>query len=493
MRSSMNIEDRLLSLCASDHKKLPDVIPSICTDSRKVVPGSVFVAIRGRKTDGHNYLESALQKGAQVLVVEDADRISDSSFKGMFCVVPNTKDILPVLLNEFYNYPSEKMFCIGITGTNGKTTTSYMLSHLLSYCGWQTGLIGTIKSQIGDWEKNNILTTPDPAETYYLLDKFYKRGAQAAIMEVSSIGLEQDRVKGLDFNLGVFTNLSQDHLDYHGTISNYFQAKKKLFHLSHLSEKKKFLAILNLDDPFGVSLAKEIRVPYISYGKKSARFSWEIISTDLSGTRFKLFVDQKEREVYLSVPGIYNVSNAVAALCCVYAAGFSLEKGIEALKYFPGVSGRLERVKSHCYPMVFVDYAHTPKALEAVLLFINSHKKDNSKLVTVFGCGGERDKEKRPLMTQVAERYSDKVFLTSDNPRGEDPMNIIEDCIKGVTDRKKITVEVDREQAILRALKESEEKDIVLIAGKGHERLQIIGTQRQFFSDKAVVEKYFSR
>lgn len=489
----MNIEDRLLSLCPDDNKKLPDVIRSICTDSRKVVPGSVFVAMKGCKTDGHDYLESALQKGAQVLVVEDTEKIPDSSFKGMVCVVPSTRDILPVLLNEFYDYPSEKMFCIGITGTNGKTTTSYILSHILSHCGWKTGLIGTIKSQIGDWERSNTLTTPDPADTYYLLDKFYKKGAQAAIMEVSSIGLDQDRVAGLDFNLGVFTNLSQDHLDYHGTISDYFQAKKKLFQLSHLSEKKKFLAILNLDDPFGVSLAKEIRGPYISYGKKSARFSWEIISGDLSGTRFKLFVDQKERDVYLSIPGIYNVSNAVAALCCAYAAGFSLEKGIEALKHFPGVSGRLERVTPDGYPMVFVDYAHTPKALEAVLLFINSHKNKNSKLVTVFGCGGERDKDKRPLMAQVADQHSDKVFLTSDNPRGEDSMNIIEDCIKGVTNRKKITVEVDREQAILRALKESKEKDIILIAGKGHERLQIIGTQRQPFSDKAVVKKYFSR
>ena len=487
----MSIEDRLLSLCPSDNKKLPDVIRSICTDSRKVIPGSVFVAMKGCKTDGHNYLESAIQKGAQVLVVEDKEKIPNSSFNGMVCVVPNTRDILPVLLNEFYDYPSEKMFCIGITGTNGKTTTSYMLSHILSHCGWQTGLIGTIKSRVGDWEQSNTLTTPDPAETYYLLNKFYERGAQAAIMEVSSIGLDQDRVRGLDFNLGVFTNLSQDHLDYHGTISNYFQAKKKLFQLSNLSEKKKFLAILNLDGSFGVALAKEIRVPYISYGEKAARFSWKIVSSDLSGTQFKLLVDQKERDVYLPIPGIYNVSNAVAALCCAYAAGFSLEKGIEALRHFPGISGRLERVKPHCYPMVFVDYAHTPKALEAVLLFINSHKNTNSKLVTVFGCGGERDKDKRPLMAQVADQYSDKVFLTSDNPRGEDPMNIIKDCIKGITDRKKITVEVDREQAILRALRESEEKDIILIAGKGHERLQIIGAQRQPFNDAGVVKEYF--
>lgn len=488
----MNIEDRLLSLCPDRNKNLCCKISSICTDSRKVIPGSVFVALKGQKTDGHYYLESAIKKGAQVLVVEDTKQLKDKDFRGMICVVPGTHDILPVLLNEFYDSPSEKMFCVGVTGTNGKTTVSNMLSFLFSHCGWRTGLIGTIHNQFGEWSRQSVLTTPDSAELYGLLDRFYRGGAQAVIMEVSSIGLDQQRVRGLDFNLGVFTNLSEDHLDYHFDMSTYFQAKKKLFEISRSSvEKNHFLTVLNLDDPYGVTLAREVQSPYISYGKKGARFSWEILSGDLSGTLFELRFDKKRIEVYLPMPGSYNVSNAVAALCCVYAAGFPVEKAVRALKCFPGVPGRMQKVCPDCLPLVFVDYAHTPKALEAILFFLKQSKGENSQLVTVFGCGGQRDHEKRPLMAQVVERFSDKVFLTSDNPRGENPLNIISDCIKGVGDKKKFIVELDRKRAIRQALEQSQKTDIILIAGKGHEREQVVGVDRRPFDDVEVVKEFF--
>ena len=488
----MNIEDRLLSLCQGKGKTLPCEISAVCTDSRKVVPGSVFVALKGRTTDGHNYLKAAVEKGAQVLVVERAEQIQNIPFKGMVCTVPDTHEILSVLLNEFYGFPSEKMFCVGITGTNGKTTISNTLSFLFSHCGWRTGSIGTIQNQFGGWREKSMLTTPDPSKLYRLLDRFYSGGAQAVVMEVSSIGLDQQRVKGVDFNLGVFTNLSEDHLDYHSDMSSYFQAKKKLFEVNLLSMKTNhFLAVLNLDDPYGVTLAREIQVPYISYGRKGARFSWDILSDDLKGTLFKLYFDKKEMDVYLPIPGIYNVSNAVAALCCVYAAGFPLEEAVQALKSFPGVPGRMQRVCPDRFPLVFVDYAHTPKALEAVLSLLQKKKARGSRLLTVFGCGGQRDQEKRPLMAQVVERFSDQVFLTSDNPREEDPLNIVADCMKGVSHKEKCIVELDRKKAIRKALECSQKEDVILIAGKGHEREQIIGVKRHPFSDEEVVKEFF--
>ena len=488
----MNIEDRLLSLCQGGSKDLSRKVSAICIDSRKVIPHSVFVALRGKITDGHNYLESAVEKGAQVLVVENTEQLKKIAFHGMICVVPDTREVLSILLNEFYNFPSEKMFCVGITGTNGKTTVSNILSFLFSHCGWRTGSIGTIQNQFGEWKEKSVLTTPDSTELYHLLDRFYYEGAQAVVMEVSSIGLDQKRVKGVDFTLGVFTNLSEDHLDYHSDMSVYFKAKKELFKKGLSSTKTNhFLAVLNLDDPYGVALAREIQVPYISYGEKWARFSWNILSHDLCGTLFKLCFDKKEMDVYLPMPGIYNVSNAVAALCCAYAAGFSVEEAVCALKDFPGVPGRMQRVCPDHLPLVFVDYAHTPKALEAVLSFLQQNKDKDSRLITVFGCGGQRDQEKRSLMAQVTEGFSDKVFLTSDNPREEDPMSIMSDCMKGVSDKKKFIVELDRKQAIKQALEQSQKTDIILIAGKGHEREQIIGVKRYPFSDEEVVKDFF--
>ncbi|MDE0118603.1 MAG: UDP-N-acetylmuramoyl-L-alanyl-D-glutamate--2,6-diaminopimelate ligase [Bdellovibrionales bacterium] len=489
----MNVENRLLSLCVNPDKNSNFKISAICADSRKAIPGAVFVALKGKKQDGHDYLMSAIEKGAKALVVEDKEKIKALSFKGMICVVPNTRSILPVLLNEFYDYPSEKMFCIGITGTNGKTTVSSMLSFILSRCGWRSGLIGTIKNSFGSQEEKSRLTTPDPVELYKLLNRFYLEGAQALVMEVSSIGLDQQRVAELDFNLGVFTNLSEDHLDYHLNMSEYFQAKKKLFEmpLSLATGKNHFLAVVNLDDPYGIRLSREMKVPYISYGKKEARFIYEILSSNLSGTWFNLHFDKKKIKIHLPIPGTYNVSNAAAALCCAQAAGFSLKEAAEALAHFPGVPGRMEKVSPPGHtPMVFVDYAHTPQALSASLSFLKQNK--SSRLITVFGCGGQRDRKKRPLMAQIAEYLSDSVILTSDNPREEDPLTIVNDCMKGVKDKEKFIIELDRKKAIKKALEKAKKTDLVFIAGKGHEQEQIIGSKRYPFSDNETVKEFFS-
>lgn len=472
-------------------------ITGIYIDSRKVTKNSVFVAIKGQQTDGHLYLKSAIENGAGVFVVEDEKWLSNLSkqgypFKEKAFVVPDTRKILPVLLNEFYNFPSEKMFCVGVTGTNGKTTVSHILSFLFSECGWRSGLIGTIGNKLGDTEYKSILTTPDPVDLHFLLSDFYQKKSQAVVMEVSSIGLDQNRVDNVDFNLVVFTNLTKDHLDYHKNQEQYFLAKKKLFQANPMGKSQK-VAILNFDDPYGPQIARDMSPgTYISYGQKAARFQWKILSSDLRGSKFQLFYDQKSITGYLSMPGVYNVSNAVAALCCAYTAGFSLEKAIEALKRFSGVKGRLQRVFSGTKqegPLIFVDYAHTPDALDVVLNFLHKHKSKDSQLFTVFGCGGQRDQQKRPHMASIAEKFSDKVVLTSDNPRKEDPNKIIQDCLKGVTQKELFIIEPDRKKAIKKALHLAQKNDIVLVAGKGHEEQQIIFDQKLAFSDSDVIKE----
>ena len=503
----MNKAERLsMSEEVSQNKKQAHIVQKIFlnqvtgihTDSRKVTKDSIFVSLKGQQTDGHLYLSSAIQKGASVLVVEDEKWLSSLSkniFKGKTFVVPDTREILPDLLNEFYNYPSEKMFCVGVTGTNGKTTISHILSFIFSQCGWRSGLIGTIGNRLEDKEYKSTLTTPAPVELYFLLNDFYQQKSQAVVMEVSSIGLDQNRVGGVDFNLVVFTNLTEDHLDYHKNQEEYFLAKKKLFQVKSINKNHK-LAVLNFDDLYGPQIARSMSPgTYISYGQTGARFQWKILSSDLTGSKFQLSYDQNTITGYLSMPGVYNVSNAVAALCCAYTAGFSLEKAVESLKKFPGVKGRLQRVHSEMGrdnqegPLVFVDYAHTPQALEAVLSFLQKHKPRNSRLVTVFGCGGQRDQHKRPHMASIAEKFSDTVILTSDNPRKEDPDKIIQDCLKGVKQKQQFIVEPDRKQAIQKALNQATKNDIVLVAGKGHEEQQIIYNQKLTFSDSDVIKE----
>ena len=546
---NMNIKNRLLDLQEIQKQKFS----AICTDSRRLTPHSLFLALKGQKEDGHCYLKSAIKKGASALVVDNKESLKDLAFTGPVCVVKNTRTALPILLNEFYHYPSEKMFCIGVTGTNGKTTVSHIMAFLLKNLGWRTGLIGSITNRFEEWEEKSLLTTPNNADLHSLLHHFYQKGAQALVMEVSSIGLDQQRTAGVDFNLGIWTNLSQDHLDYHPSFSDYFKAKKKLFIPSpNRSGKSHFQAIINLDDPYGIQLAREIQAPIISYGQKPAQWTYKILSSDLNGSHFQIQFQNQSITGFLPMPGSYNVSNAIAGLCGVYSAGFSLVKAVEVLTDFPGVPGRLQRVwpplsspihldhnatqknrssVAHSVdtaypckgPFVFVDYAHTPSALSHVLSFLKQNLP-KGQLYTVFGCGGERDQSKRPLMGRSAEKFSDKVFLTSDNPRGEDPHCIIKDILKGfVADipkghdfsatgkskhlsplsskseerfkcnryQAKVVVEVDREQAIKTALKQAKAEDIVLIAGKGHETEQIIGSKRFDFSDARIVKEYY--
>ena len=538
----MKIENRISYLSKTPKVSLPHPITAIVTHSKKVIPNSVFVALKGKHTDGHLHLKEAIQRGATALIIEDQKYLTQLNFKGLTCIINNTRKLLPLLLNEFYDFPSHKMFCVAITGTNGKTTVSHLLAFLFSHFGWKAGLIGTLSQEIiapqsrqdsgmdlrlreNESKPLPHLTTPSATDLYSLVNKCYQNEAQALVMEASSIGLDQRRVDGVDFNLAIWTNLTPDHLDYHPSMEAYFQSKKILFD----NPNKHFMAILNFDDPYGLKLASLIKTKYLSYGTKNASFTWKILSTNLSGTLFELtypkqfaspvnssmaketpkktskqnkqdskidsslhWDDNPHEKIKVHSPllGSHNISNAVAAIAAASGAGFPIEKAAKALSQFSGIKGRMERVPtSHSNSFIFIDYAHTPDALKKTLSFLNQHKK-NKQLICVFGCGGDRDKQKRSLMGAIAEKYSDKIILTSDNPRTEDPKNIIQDILKGIASKNKVTSEPDRKLAIHQALKHYK-NNIILLAGKGHEQYQIIGKQRNIFNEQAIIKNFF--
>ena len=415
-------------------------------------------------------------------MVENEDDIP-SSFKGSVYKTTSTKKLRSQLLNQYYNFPSEKMFCIGITGTNGKTTVSYMIEKILSGEGWNTGVIGTIDHHLNGKTWPSRLTTPNAVELYERLNHFHLLSAQAVVMEVSSIGLDQHRVDGVHFNLAVFTNFTQDHLDYHGDMKSYFRAKTKFFEIIKESSSH-CTAVLNTDDEYIYNYSKKIPCPFVSYGKSGKNFSYEILHEDLDGSQCNMFHNGKKIPMHLPLIGPHNVSNAMSATASAVTAGFSFEKSIKHLESFQGVPGRLERI----YPSyVFVDYAHTPHALKKTLQSLRRVRKENQKIIVVFGCGGGRDQGKRKDMGSIANTYADFVVVTSDNPRDEDPEKIVQDILKGIpkTDSR-IFVYMDRKEAIQKGLEMAQSQDIVLIAGKGHENKQIIDEKEIEFNDAKI-------
>jgi len=477
----------------SQMKKRPE-IKSICTHSQKVQNQSLFVAIKGQKTDGHNYIPEAIQKGATVLLVEK-DSLVPSDFKGLILKSKDTRKDLALVLNEYYQCPSQKLFMIGVTGTNGKTTISYMLEHILNSCGWATALIGTIDQHFKNQHWLAQLTTPDPIETFERLHDFYHLGAKACVMEVSSIGLDQKRAEGIDFKAAIFTNLTHDHLDYHLNLENYFQAKKKLFLKAINQKDKNFFCIINNDDKYGRRLIKDVPNKIYTYGSQESDFCFKITHQTLNQTIFDLKTPFGSTQVILPLVGEYNVYNAVAALACATVIGFKLEDSKHAIESFKFIIGRLQKVTNREHPFeVFVDYAHTPVALGLVLKNLQQFKKDQN-LIVVFGCGGDRDKQKRSSMVQAATQYADKVFLTSDNPRFENPESIIKEGLKNLKPllKHKITEESDREQAIKKAIFFAKEGDLVLIAGKGHEKFQIVQGEKKAFDDVEVAKMYLKK
>lgn len=480
-------------------------VSGIFFDARHVIPGSVFVAISGTKNDGHDYIVQAIENGAIALVVEKSDLVPQT-FKGFVLTVPNSRQMLDILASRFYDYPSQKLFCFGVTGTNGKTSITYLLEHILNENKKLTGVMGTVNHRVGTQIWHSEMTTPDPVTLQKRLQEFVQQGAGYCAMEISSHALDQKRADSVQFNTVIFTNLTLDHLDYHQTMEHYFQSKQRLFtDLMWSSLKRPLFAVINIDDNFGRKLKVAEPVVAWTYGQRESDFQFKVLKMDYAKTEFELKTPLEKINISIPLAGLFNVYNVVACLAAALSAGVPIAQSVQALQSFTGVPGRLQRVEP-ATKNVFVDYAHTPDALENTLNALNDirkqtqqsnhtqavvHSPSQGKIITVFGCGGDRDKSKRPQMAQIAAQKSDYVFITSDNPRTEDPEQILKDIVAGIPgDYKNFSVEVDREKSIAQALQMATDNDVVLIAGKGHEDYQIIGTTKHHFSDFEVARKY---
>ncbi len=456
-------------------------IRSLATDSRRVGRGDLFFAVPGVDDDGARYVAEAVARGAVAVVVEGDVEVPDGATA---IRVESCRRAKAVIASRFYGDPSRRISVVGVTGTNGKTTTTHMLRSIAEYEGGPTVLIGTVRHEVGTTSYRATNTTPDPIDVHRMLAEGVAIGAPLAAMEVSSHALEQDRVHGLRFRAAVFTNLSPEHLDYHGNLESYRNAKAKLFRDLDASA----IAVLNADDPLTESLARETRARVVRFGvSPNADVTAGIRRVDIDGVSFILRTARGNVDVNTRMVGRHNLQNAIAAATAAYALGYPLEAIRGGFQLLKGVPGRLEPVDCGQDFRVLVDYAHTDDALEQVLRALRPLTR--GRLVTVFGCGGDRDRTKRPRMGAVATRLSDVSFVTSDNPRSEDPLRIIDDIVVGVRPGAKFEVEVDRRAAISRALRVAQGGDIVLIAGKGHEDVQVTREGKCEFDDRTVARE----
>ena len=466
-------------------------IHSVCYDSRQAGPGCLFVALRGAKSDGHQHLAQAIERGAAAVMVEAMPPRLPAS---VACIhVRDSRQGLAEVAASFYRYPSLKMKVAGITGTNGKTTTTFLLKHICERAMLRCGLVGTVRYEIGEETLPSAHTTPESLDLQALLAQMREAACKAAVMEVSSHALAQGRVHEIEFDAAVFTNLTQDHLDFHVDLPSYFNAKASLF-TEHLpaQTKKRGTAVINIDDRYGQELLARLPkgVPVITYGVGSrADFRASNFKTELAGTSYQLDAQDRSFLVRLPLIGKFNIYNSLAALAAANALGIQLRSAVMALAGAPPVPGRLELVGAKRNYQVYVDYAHTDDALHNVLRTLRD--LNPNRLIVVFGCGGNRDRAKRPLMAQAAEQWADHAIVTSDNPRGEEPEAIIRDIEKGFQKRG-YEVIVDRRQAIERAVSLAGARDIVVIAGKGHETSQQFAHETVPFDDvkiaKAAIE-----
>src|SRR5437588_10263566 len=461
-------------------------VESIAYDSRRVQRDGLFVALRSEKSDGHDFIGAAIEKGATVIVAERAEQHS----RATCIVVENTRTALADLSVRFFNDPARKLKLAGVTGTNGKTTTTFLIKHICEKAGTRCGLLGTVRYEIGERILPAARTTPESLDLQELLAQIVNAGCRAAAMEVSSHALAQDRTRGLEWDVAVFTNLTQDHLDFHGTMESYFDSKAKLFtQLGNQQKKRKPIAVVNVNDRYGEQLLTKIdkRVAIITYGMGArADFRASNYRVEFSGTSYQLDAGGKSYLVRVPLIGRFNVVNSIAALAASNALGINLRDAVLSLGKSPQVPGRLEIVPAKRQFQVFVDYAHTPDALRNVLktlLVLEPHR-----LVVVFGCGGNRDREERPLMGAVVDQNADHAIVTSDNPRKEDPDKIIADIEKGFHGNhfEKIS---DRAAALARAIEIAQPRDIVLIAGKGHENYQEFADHIVPFEDIQVARR----
>ncbi|SHH38084.1 UDP-N-acetylmuramoyl-L-alanyl-D-glutamate--2,6-diaminopimelate ligase [Clostridium grantii] len=448
-------------------------------DSRNILPGDIFICIKGFKVDGHNYINKAVANGAKIIIVmDDVAIIEDVTV----IKVEDTRKAMAFLAANFYGKPSKKMKVIGITGTNGKTTSAFMLKAILEEAGFKTGVIGTIANYIGDKKVKAERTTPESLELQKLFKDMVDEKVDYCIMEVSSHSLSLDRVYGTEFDYAIFTNLTRDHLDFHKTFEEYYEAKLKLFKTADYS-------IVNIDDTYGVKVTKDINSLFTSFGiENSADLTIDKVDAHSRGIDFEIKYEEIQEKINLNIPGLYNVYNALGCIGICLKENISIKaikKGLNEVV----VPGRCELVAKE-YNLDFeiiIDYAHSPDGLENILTTAKEFTKN--RLVAVFGCGGDRDKEKRPMMGEIGATIADIAIITSDNPRSEEPMDIINDVLAGVPKDAKFIVEENRKEAIKKAIRLAQKGDVIVIAGKGHEDYQILKDKTIDFDERIVVKE----
>ena len=458
-----------------------DVV-DITFDSRKVSQGTLFFAVKGTQVDGHDYIDGAIEKGASVIVCEKLPRKKAENVT--YVKVDNSAYVLGVGASNFFGNPSEKLKLVGVTGTNGKTTIATLLYRLFSEAGYNCGLLSTIENIVNREVIPSTHTTPDPIELNTLLQQMVERECEYVFMEVSSHSVAQDRIAGLHFAGGIFTNLTHDHLDYHKTMANYRNAKKKFFD----GLPQSAFALTNLDDKNGAFMLQNTQARKLSYAlKHDADFKGVIMESHFDGMLLKV----NGTEMFTQLVGGFNASNLLAIYGAATALGFNKDELLVEISKLRGANGRFDMVHSEQGIVGIVDYAHTPDALENVLVTINEVRCHKETLITVVGCGGNRDTTKRPEMAAVAVKLSDRVILTSDNPRNEDPDEIIRQMKAGVADedRGKVLSITNRREAIRTAVALAKRGDIILLAGKGHENYQEINGVKNHFDDKEVLSE----
>jgi UDP-N-acetylmuramoyl-L-alanyl-D-glutamate--2,6-diaminopimelate ligase len=482
-------------------------IKGVAYHSKQIEKDFLFAAIRGMEADGHRFVQEAIERGAEAVVLEEEQEVSNRTM----VVVPNSRQALAEISANFYGDPSSRVRLIGITGTNGKTTTTYLLESIFKKAGWTVGVIGTVNYRFGQKTIPAPNTTPESLDLQRMLWEMSREGTSHVVMEVSSHGLDLERVFRCQFDGAVFTNLTSEHLDYHKTLDHYFESKRKLF-LDYLmkSRKEGRFAVTNHDDLRGEEMVNGIDLPVIRYGlAPSCDVTADQVTSSFEGLSCRVRTPKGDMSIQSKLIGDFNLYNILAAVAVGIGMDVPLKTLKEGIEELEGVSGRFEKVENQRGVHVIVDYAHTHDALEHVLLglkrILERGNQNNGKMITVFGCGGDRDRTKRPLMGEVAGKYSDLAILTSDNPRTEDPLAILEEVEKGLRalplekwdsneimlwrSRKGYLKVPDRREAIRMAIRLAQSADAVLIAGKGHEDYQIIGKKRFPFDDRIEAKK----
>lgn len=468
------------------------IVKDITADSRTVIEQSLFICLKGATVDGHRYLQAAATSGAVVAIVEELPEVSPEGMT--LIVVEDSRKAMEIITPWFYDYPGRKMRMIGVTGTNGKTTTTNIMRAVLRRAGYKVGLIGTINIMIEDEVFVSHNTTPDVVDLQKNLHSMYNAGCDYVVMEVSSHALALGRVAGCEFDCGILTNITQDHLDFHKTLDNYRDAKSILFESLAVGEKHNKNAILNMDDPSSLIIKERTRVNVITYGKSRNNDVYPIdFQTEAKHMKLHLHTPSGEVRLQLQITGEFNVYNVMSAVSAMLSEKIALSIIEETLNNFKGVPGRFQLVEAGQPYTVIVDYAHTPDGLDNVLRTARAITK--GRLWVVFGCGGDRDNKKRPIMGNIALQLADCVVVTSDNPRTENPEAIIDEicvALNNVPKGKQVFRRSDRREAIFWALEQASSEDVVLIAGKGHEDYQILKDRTIHFDDKEVVMEYWS-